>query len=97
MVRESSRTSVLKVMMIVRRASISSANALARTIKNGALRMSRPTAPRASACACDPRPNQLPNTVPPSGVKTTATAIVIGSERTMAAKLHNLRESARDL
>src|SRR5262245_31938080 len=95
-VSDSSRTRVLKVIMNVRRASISSAKALARTIRNGALRMSRPTAPRASNCACEPRPNQLPNTVLPTGVKATVSEIVIGSERTMAAKVLNRRESTRD-
>jgi hypothetical protein len=32
----------------------------------------------------------------PTGVKATASEIVIGSERTMAAKVLNRRESARD-
>ena len=95
-VSDSSRTSVPMVMMIVRRAIISSAKALARTTRNGALRMNRPTALHASICACEPRPNQLPNTMLPSGVKTTASAIVIGSERTRVANVINLRESARD-
>ena len=93
--REVKRTSVLQVMIMVRRLSISSANAVPRSNNTGALNANSPMAQRASVWPRELRPNQSPKKISPASVTAAITAIPQGNVNTAAVKPIKRQRSAR--